>query len=367
MTQTLLPSNATPIEIALDRAADPAPKILPALDAVTGWKHSLQPPDLRPFLVDEFGLDVLLPYVSTYAGILALRRPWGEVRGTHEAVSQGLAVVGYSGAIVDPPARRLAWAEFQIDLDRVRDSRADLDRIAGMTGLSIPERSTFRRGVHGYDVPAAEGCRTRLSGSLLSNESGARVGGKGPKWSFGRSYQFTSDLSEADLTGLGIWIPEVPSQFWADMDFPWATATFKWSDDAERARRVSLAASLEAMPVWVRFADAGNQTIGFRKAVCRGVEWGLQGYAFGPDCLEASGENPIGVHVFARTGFGDGFGSEAASVSLVFGAEVTDQARPGQLWLEPSGLMGGVEIATQPVSILFGETVREHVQFLLRF
>lgn len=367
MTVTLLPSNATPPERAIDQASDPAPKILPALGDITGWKHSLQPPDVRPFLVHEFGMDVLQPFVSTYAGILALRRPWCEVRGTHEAVFQGLSVAGYSGAIVDPPARRLAWAEFQIDLDRVRDTPEDLDRISGMVDLSIPERSTFRRGVHGHDVPAMEACRTRLSEALLSSESGVRIGGEGPKWSFGRNYQFTHDLSETDLTSLGIWIPEVPSPYWVDMDFLWATADFKWSDDFERSRRISLATSIEAKPVWLRFADSSDQTIGYRKAVCRAVEPGLEGYAFGSDFLEPSLENPTGVHVFARTGFGDGFGSEAASVSILFNAAVTDQTKPGQLWLEPGGLAGGAEIASQLVSILFGETVREHVQFLLRF
>lgn len=367
MTGSLLPSNATPIEVALDLTGDPAPKINPALTSVSGWKLSLQPASVRPYLVHEYGMDVLQPFVGSNADILALRRPWCEVRGTHEAVYQGLNVVGYSGQLKDPPARRLAWAEFQIDLDRVRDDRADLDRIAGMVDLSIPERSFFRRAVHGYDVPAAEGSRTRLSGSMFSTDSGVRLKSKGPKWSFGRSYQASHTLTEADLTALGIWIPEVAGQNWVDMTFPWVSANFKWSDDAELSRRVALAQGMEAKPVWLRFADAANQTIGFRKAICRGVEQALEGYAFGEDHLAPSLDNPAGVHVFARTDFGDGFGSEAASVSVLFDAAVTDATKPGKLWLAPSGLAGGVEIAAQPISILFGETVREHVQFFLRF
>ncbi len=367
MTETLLPSNATPIEVALDRAGDQAPKIDPALSYISGWKHSVQPSDLRPYLVHEFGMDLLQPYVPTYGGILALRRPWCEVRGTHEAISQGLAVAGYSGTLKDPPARRVAWAEFQIDLDRVRDEKGDLGIIAGLVEISRPERSTFRRGVHGYDVPAAEGCRTRLSGSILGDDSGVRIDGKGPKWSFGRAYRYSYDLTEADLTALGIWIPEIASPFWVDMDFEWATADIFWSDDTERARRVSMATGMEGQPCWLRFADDTDQTIGYRRALCRGIEQGLTGYAFGADFLEPSLENPVGVHVFARTGFGDGYGSEAAAVSVIFGADVTDQSKPGQLWLEPAGLTGGVEIASQPISILFGETVREFVQFFLRF
>ncbi|WP_298981569.1 phage tail protein [uncultured Roseibium sp.] len=367
MTETLLPSNATPIEIAIEQAIDPVEEIRPALDLITGWKHSLQPPDLRPYLVDEFGMHVLLPYVPNYADILSARLPWCEVRGTHEAVAQGLAMVGYSGTLVDPPSRRMAWAEFQIDLDRVRDDRDDLPKIAGIVDLSIPERSTFRRGMHGYDVPAIETAWTRLGEAMLGDDSGVRINGEGPKWSYGRPYEFEHTLTEADLTALGIWIPEVPSQLWVDMNFLWVTANFKWSDDAERARRVSLASSIEEKPVWLRFMTAGGDTIGFRRAIAHGVRQGLDGYAFGSSYLTLDPENPTGVYLFARTGFGDGFGSEAASVSVVFDADVTDAAKPGKLWLEAGGLTGGTEIAAQPISILFGETVREHIQFFLRF
>jgi hypothetical protein len=367
MSADLLPDNISPKHVALANATYLMPDLVPGVEYISGWKFSRQPPDLRPFLVDEYGLAVLVPYLSSYAEVLARGLPWARVRGTHSAVAQGLDMVGYSGAIQDPPARRLAWADFQIDLDRVRDERGDLPKIAGIVDLSIPERSVFRRGVHGYDVPAAEGARTRLSGSILGDDSGVRIDGKGPKWSFGRAYRYSYDLTEADLTALGIWIPEIASPFWIDMDFEWATADIFWSDDTERARRVSLAAGMESQPCWLRFAGAGNQTIGYRRAVCRGVEQGLTGYVFGADFFEPSLVNPLGVHVFARTGFGDGYGSEAAAVSIVFGADATDQSKPGQLWLGPAGLTGGVEIASQPISILFGETVREYVQFFLRF
>ncbi|QFT70688.1 hypothetical protein FIU93_28145 [Labrenzia sp. THAF35] len=367
MSADRLPDNVSLQHRALANATYLMPDLVPGVEYISGWKYSRQPPDLRPFLVDEYGLAALVPYLSSYAEVLARGLPWARVRGTHSAVAQGLDMVGYSGTIQDPPARRLAWAEFQIDLDRVRDERDDLPKIAGIVDLSIPERSTFRRGVHGYDVPAAEGCRTRLSGSILGDDSGVRIDGKGPKWSFGRAYRYTHVLTEGNLTALGVWLPEVPSQLWADMQFPWATATFKWADDAALGRRVSMASAIEALPCWLRFADDADQTIGYRRAVCRGVEQGLTGYAFGTDYLEPNLENPIGVHVFARTGFGDGYGAEAASVSIVFGADVTDQSKPGQLWLEPAGLTGGVEIASQPISILFGETVREYVQFFLRF
>lgn len=367
MTVELLPANATAAQSALVQSTDLMPDLLPGVDAIAGWKHVLRPPDLLPFLVNEYGLDVLLPYLDSLSDVLNLGIPWSRVRGTHDAVAKGLAMAGYSGTLVDPPPRRLAWSAFQIDLDRVRDVPEDLDRIAGLADLSIPVRSTFRRGVNGYDVPAAEAGYTRLSECLLGDDSGVLLKSGAPKWSFGRNYQFDYTLTEAELTALGIWIPAVPTQLWSDMAFLWSTADFKWSDDIELARRVSFASALEGKECWLRFADDQDATIGYRRAVCRGVKADLSGYPFGGSNYSPDLTSPIGVHVFARTGFGDGFGQEAASASVIFDATTTDADRPGQLWLSPAELTGGTEVAIQPVQIVFGETIREHVQFLLRF
>ncbi|MEP3638264.1 MAG: phage tail protein [Paracoccaceae bacterium] len=367
MTDQLLPTNATSLETAVEAACDPTSRVTPGIAVISGWKHSLRPPDLLPFLVHEYGLDILLPYLDNLSDILNQGLPWSRARGTHDAVDQGLAMAGYSGLLVDPPARRLAWAEFQILLDRVRDVPADLDRISGLVDLSVPVRSTFRRGVHGYDFPAAETGYTRLGDCIVGDDSGVHLKHGAPKWSFGRSHQVEHTLTEADLTALGIWIPDVPSEQWVDMDFPWNTADLKWSEDVELARRVSFGAALAAMTCWLRFADGEGATIGYRLAACRSVAVGLNGYAFGSDFYTPSLTSPIGVHVFARTDWGDGFSQEAASVSAVFGADVADPSRPGALWLDPAGLSGGTEVASYPISIVFGETIREHVQFLMRF
>ena len=367
MTITFLPPNSTPLARALDLSCDPAPDIDPALSAISGWKHVLRPPDLRPFLVSEYGLDPLVAYLDTLTDVLDLGLPWARVRGTHGAVDRGLAMVGYAGEIIDPPARRRAWAEFQINLDRVRDTPGDLERIAGVVGLSIPVRSHFRRGVHGYDVPAAETSETRLSEAILGDDSGIRIKTGAPKWSFGRCYQFDLALGAAELIPLGIWIPALETDLWVDMTYPWVTSNFKWSDDSERGRRVSMAANLEALPVHVRFADADGNSIGFSKAICKAVSPGLDGYAFGSDLYQADSDNPIGVHVFCHTGWHEGVGVTAASASVVFDGTPADQNRPSRLWLAGNELTNFVEFTPQAVNIDFGTTCRSLLQFLLRF
>ncbi|MEP3049415.1 MAG: phage tail protein [Roseibium sp.] len=368
MTETLLPQNATPLERALEQVVSSEEALLPGIDQILTLKHVTRPSGLMPFLVYEYGLEVLRPYVNDLHSRLDELRYWAaRLRGTHQGVYDGLGFVDYSGELIDPPERRRRWAEFQINLDRIRDTKEDLEKISGIVGLSIPARSTFRRGVHGYDVPAAEFSRTRLSGSILSNDSGVRIGGKGPKWSFGRSHELNHTLTQVELTALGIWIAEVPSQQWIDMNIPWHTANFKWSDVAERARRVSLATSLQGMNVWLRFTNAQGAVIGYRRGICHGVEVALEGYQFGMDHLKPSLADPVGVYVFARTGFGDGDGHEAAEVAAVFGASTIDPDKPGKLWLDLHELTGGHAVASQPLTIPFGETIREHVQYFMRF
>ena len=66
---------------------------------------------------------------------------WQRVRGTPASVDMALSWIGYSGEIEEPSVRRQRWNLFQLMLDRVRDSEADLGRIEGVTQLSVPVRS----------------------------------------------------------------------------------------------------------------------------------------------------------------------------------------------------------------------------------
>lgn len=375
---SLLPTNATPLESALDlTGADIAGRIAPGIDAVPGWKIVNPQPPLAPWLVYEYGLGALSPYVANVFDLLEDGIAWERLRGTHAGMARGLGFVGYSAELVDPPARRLAWADYQLDLDRVRDSETDLVRIAGIAGLSQPARSMFRRGVHGYDIPAAEASWTRLSGSIVGDDSGVHVqstGGKaGPKWSYGRSHEAEVTLSQAELEALGIWIAGggAGDLSWADLPIAWSAIADSWQDLGSAGARVrQMAAALATFPVYLGFYTgiAGGTLIGARR--CRtfaqvqpsGGTWEIAGQSWAPG---AGGE---ALAAIALTGFGDGATKWARSVALLVGAAPLDPLSPGKLWLGPGEIHTPFPpVGRTPVDIRMGETVRERVALLVRF
>ncbi|MEZ5878977.1 MAG: hypothetical protein R3D43_15180 [Tepidamorphaceae bacterium] len=245
----------------------------------------------------------------------------------------------------------------------------DLERLAGIGQLSLPLHTDYWRGWHGYNVPACETGYTVTGGSLAGDDSGTRIEGVAPKWSFGREYQIDHTASEIDLTAIGVWIPEVPeSDLWAEADYLWTDADFLWANSAAEARAAAIAQAIAPLAVWMRFADSGDNTIGYRRARALPVrEVAANGtYKVGAQHWLHDPETPSAILIFSQTGWGDGDGEDCAAVSLIVGA-AAEGVPPGRLWLEPGQLAGGEEITTAALSIEFGLTVRETVLFLKRF
>lgn len=369
--QDILPPNATPFERLFADVLDPLPVLGELYDGIRLSAPQRSPaPDFMPFLVWQYGLGELTPYLPNIYDLIDDGIQWQRVRGTPAAVRKGFGWLTYDCEVENHPTRRRLWNKADTHLDRVRDEDVpDLARLAGIGQLSMPERSIYWRGWHGYNVPAAETSYTRLSGSLLGDDSGVRIDGVAPKWSFGREHPIDHTCSEADLTAIDAWIPEVPEgDLWADADYLWAEADFQWDVPAATARRNAIALDIAGRSVWVRFADSGDATLGYRRAVALPVKAVGSGgdYTIGAQQWLREHESPTAVLVYAQTGFGDGAGSDVAAVSLVFDA-TPDGVPPGRLWLADGDLAGGTEIAAEAAAIEFGLTVRERILFLMRF
>ncbi|WP_082837309.1 phage tail protein [Labrenzia sp. OB1] len=361
MTMLLPPSNATPLEKALDLALAPEARLLPVINSILSLKHVTRPAGIMPFLVFEYGLEPLRPFVANLYNLIDEGRQWARFRGTHKAVYDGLGFTGYSGTIVNPPARRIAWADFQIALDRLRDTESDLIPIDGVVGLSAPVRSKLRRVYHGHDIPAAENGYTRHGGSIWGDDSGARVPGSDVKWSFGRTHDFAGVLDQETLEAFGAWLPTVSSDYWVDANFLWSNSNYEWANSPERARRATILTSLAEHRFWVKFADENGELIGYRKAQGIPVRAGLvDDFQVNGLNYSRSNDDPTHLLIYARTGFGDGAGKTAKTVS-VFGGTVA--AQKGKLWRQD--VHSGVHFGAFPTDIPFGETVRDKVQILL--
>ncbi len=284
----------------------------------------------------------------------------------------GLRWLDHSAGLEEANPNRRRWNLFHAALNRLRgdDTEAsELESIEGICALSVPVRSHFWRGFRGYDVRELEWSAGRWSGVAWSSSSGVRIRSGGAKWSFGRVHDYLAPFGITELAPLGAWVsPGDAGLGWGD--FTWdAGDGVTWWDGGAQARINIISGSLVGRRVFVAFRDADGDVIGYRRArVVRRVRTGSVGqYSVGATGLIHDDDAPTGIYVEAMTGFGDGAGSDVATVSLIWDATPADYSRPGLLWLGPDDLSGGTEVSPVAASFRFGQTVRERVRFYITF
>lgn len=375
----LLPPNAQPRLRALDKALDP---LVVLGEQYTGLPiaRTSPPPPFLPFLVWQYGLGELTPYLPELYALIDDGVRWQRIRGTPAAIRKGLGWIGYDFVRLDePPARlrespailamRRRWHRFMIEVDRVRDADLpDLEQIAGIVQLSVPARSDFARGYRGWDIRAGETDFYRADACLTDQHSGVTLPGIRPRWSFGRSHELEHTPSEAELTAAGAWLDPVPdSGLWVEDDTHWVDADYLWAFPAVQARATAIADALIASGLYIAFENAAGEPIGYARATVTKVAVGTSGgYLIDGERWVPTASDTQALVVFCRTPFGAGSGSTAAGVKIIAGGARDPARGPGASWLEPGELIGGSAIGEKPITIAFGATVREHVRYLLR-
>lgn len=167
---TLLPTNATRLERALDLASAAEPRVADGLRAVSRAKLTDIPDALIPWLLWEYGLGELLPYlpdprVAIRDGVL-----WQRIRGTPRSLQIAYSWRGLERVVVEEEEIGRAFAEFQIGTGAVPSPRA-VDDLIVLSRLAAPIRSQLSRLYHGYDVRHFVLSESAW-GDLLSNYSG---------------------------------------------------------------------------------------------------------------------------------------------------------------------------------------------------
>lgn len=181
MVTTLLPANATPVERALEDVLTAAPTMRQRAGEIPGIKFNA-PDVLLPWLVHEYGLAEVAPYIGDLRRVIADGLIWQRRRGTGDALLRALAWIQVSAPTVEEEEPGEHWSEIQIDPGRI-PSEAERRSIQALTNLSLPARSRLARIHHGYDVRRFILDRSRF-GDLLSDYSGVMV--DGTVLSFGR-------------------------------------------------------------------------------------------------------------------------------------------------------------------------------------
>ncbi|MBP2227545.1 hypothetical protein J2847_000825 [Azospirillum agricola] len=196
MTATLLPPSASAFERAVE-AATAIDDRLSSLAPLRRAKLEAASP-LVPWLLWEYGLGEVLPYLEDPQRAIREGVLWQRIRGTPAGLRVAFGWRGLDRVLVEEKGPGVHFAEFMVDTGLVPDSRAVLDLI-GLARLASPARSRLARIFHGYDIRRFRLDSSGLDGGgLLSDYSGVE-GPEGVRLSFGRGTR-----GEAELGGIRI-------------------------------------------------------------------------------------------------------------------------------------------------------------------
>ncbi|WP_455466385.1 phage tail protein [Bartonella sp. B39] len=368
MVGSLLPTHATEFEKRLADACDFHQDVDGSILEISRAKLITRPPRFLPWLIEEYGLGELTPYVQNLYDLIDRGLSWQRLRGSLAAIELGLEWLGITARFTPAWTGRAWWNAFQLEFDRLPE-RTLLEAIEAIVRLSKSLRSDFRRGVSGYDVQALEGNMSRLDNSMLEYESGVRITAGGTLFSFGRTTEINHILEEEEGKLIGNWMDDGDEELsWNLIDYPWDMANFPWCSVKKHERDILMAEWFSNRTLYLGLRDTQNAVIGYRRCYAvQPVEQALDGvYNHSGNRFKPSKTGTM-LFLAARTDFKDVEDKQAASVSLLIHGSLEEQTPPGKLWLKLDELSGGVEIFKTPINIPLRADVREQFKILLRF
>lgn len=182
----LLPPNATQLERDLSRSISSLVRTEQPVPVIRTAKRIDTPESVIPWLIYEYGLGELLPYITDRQQAIKDGVLWQRIRGTPESVRVALGWIGIEGVIEEPEGGTARWAEYMLGLANPAENEATIDRIVGVAKISSPVRSRLQRIYAGYDFRRAvyDNC-SWSDGSIYSDHSGVRLRPDWPQISYG--------------------------------------------------------------------------------------------------------------------------------------------------------------------------------------
>jgi P2-related tail formation protein len=204
----LLPPNATQLERDFSRATSSLVRAGRPVPIIRTAKRLDIPDSVVPWLIYEYGLGELLPFLEDERRALAEGILWQRIRGTPQALTIGLSWLNLTGWVDEPEAGTFRWSEFMVGLAEPTQGFDALQRLVGLARISAPVRSRLQR-VYSvqYDLRRFVLDDSLLSeGGMLSDHSGIRLYdptlGTGRRWDFSPWGEFPwSEQPDDDLVG----------------------------------------------------------------------------------------------------------------------------------------------------------------------
>ncbi|MBF0305780.1 MAG: hypothetical protein HQL41_09050, partial [Alphaproteobacteria bacterium] len=173
---SLLPPNASPLERLIE-AATALDARTPSLGIVRTAKMDADP-RLIPWLLWEYGLGELLPWLADPRRALDEGIRFHRLRGTPASLAMALGWLDLADAAIEEhgPGRARISFEFQIDPGRVLNPD-EARAVVAVAALAAPARSRLVRLYHGWDQRPFVLDRTPLGEGLISDFSGPLLDG----------------------------------------------------------------------------------------------------------------------------------------------------------------------------------------------
>lgn len=174
----ILPPNDSALERALAEAMA-VPEDIAAIPARLEDRFERPADEELPFLIWEWGLQPVMPYLTDPRRALAEGRPWHKVRGT---IPAGHIARGW----IDVSAEFEAEANKNYHLHLTELVIGDrLEAVINLSRLSNSLRSKLYRLTYNYDIRAVRGGgRSKMALSIFGADSGHRMTPDGPILSF---------------------------------------------------------------------------------------------------------------------------------------------------------------------------------------
>nr|VFK12769.1 MAG: Phage tail protein (Tail_P2_I) [Candidatus Kentron sp. LFY] len=197
---SLLPPNATGEEHAIEKAMRVSMEIEAAISLLPGIKLDNPPDALLPWLVWEYGLTEVAPYIGDYQKVIREGLIWQRNRGTVDALERALGWIDVRPTIEEEEPDSIRWADLQFDPGRFITFR-ELPAVLALTRLSIPARSKLSRIYHNYDVRRIVLDKSRF-GDFLSDYSGVSI--DGVVISFGQGHATLASRGDTIIGGVAV-------------------------------------------------------------------------------------------------------------------------------------------------------------------
>lgn len=200
----LLPSSSTGLERDLSSSMDALPRLGAAAELIRDAKRENIPDSVVPFLLYEYGLGELLPYLSDPRTAISTGVLWQRLRGTPKSFSIALGWIGNDGTIEESEGNTINWSQFQLGLDSAPVDLSQTDSVVEIGRLSSPVRSSLFRIYGGwYDGRRFQLDNHQLSGlDTLCDHTGVYLKSEWPQLSFGREFKDEQGDISGDLAAI---------------------------------------------------------------------------------------------------------------------------------------------------------------------